>query len=79
MTFLSFQSINKKIRPSKNQNTKNKHKHKRNEENESKKAIKHHCNYCGAAFAQINNFTRHLQTHNEHDKYFDTTNYNITK
>lgn len=65
--------MKKKITPS---NTKNKHKHKRNEENESriaiKSIIKHHCNYCGAAFAQMNNFTRHLQTHNEHDKYFDT-------
>lgn len=67
-----IQSIKKKITSSKNQNTKNIQKHKRNEEDESKikSIIKHHCNYCGATFAQMNNFTRHLQTHNEHDKYF---------
>lgn len=33
----------------------------------TKSIIKHHCKLCGAAFAQINNYTRHLQTHNDHE------------
>lgn len=55
----------------KTQTSKSKHKHIEEIENklETKMTINHHCKLCGAGFAQINNFTKHLQTHNEHDMY----------
>lgn len=34
-----------------------------------KSAIKHHCKICGAGFAQSNNYTKHLQTHNDYEMY----------
>lgn len=35
----------------------------------TKSIIKYHCKICGAGFAQTNNYTKHLQTHNEYVKY----------
>lgn len=32
---------------------------------EAKSSIKYHCKQCGAGFAQMNNYFRHLQTHND--------------
>lgn len=34
-----------------------------------KSIIKHHCRICGAGFAQSNNYTKHLQTHNDYEMY----------
>lgn len=36
-----------------------------------KSIIKFHCQLCGAAFAQQNNFARHLQKHNDQDAYVE--------
>lgn len=48
-------------------------KNKRSDEFEDKPNLKltinHHCKLCGAGFAQMNNFTKHLLTHNEHETY----------
>lgn len=41
------------------------------EKTSASKSIKHHCKLCGAGFAQFNNFSRHLKTHNDHEMYFD--------
>lgn len=36
-----------------------------------KSTIKHHCKICGAGFAQSNNYTKHLQTHNDQEMYVE--------
>ncbi|XP_031626180.1 zinc finger protein 84-like [Contarinia nasturtii] len=53
--------------PKRKSSPKTKHKQKKETESKqtSKSIIKHHCKLCGAGFAQVNNYTRHLQTHNE--------------
>lgn len=38
---------------------------------ETKSLIKYHCKQCGAGFAQMNNYTRHLQTHTDCEMYFE--------
>lgn len=60
---LLFQSPKRKTSP------KTKKRKKETEDKPtSRSIIKHHCKLCGAGFAQVNNYTRHLQTHAEHSE-----------
>lgn len=65
---------------------KSSHKHNQLKKNEnesvettatSKSIIKHHCKLCGAGFAQFNNFSRHLKSHNDYEMYFDNCSFKL--
>lgn len=59
----------KKVSSAKNSSKTAKRNVQKESQTEIKSVIKYHCKQCGAGFAQLNNYFRHLQTHNDNEMY----------